>query len=181
VQIGIAILLFLVVITLAIDSIFGVVEAIVAGFVDLKKKYKNEFKVTLMVLAVCFLGGIPFTLGAGLYYLDILDHFVGGYLFMIVGFLECFVAAYLIGPEKIREWINGTTKNSKIGKWFHGVLYFIPIILGYVIIVALHAEIQAPYEGYPEWALNFIGRIPLAIVIVLAFVLGAKTRKMMKT
>ncbi len=176
-KILLAVLLFLVIITLAIDSIFGIVESISAGFLDLKKKYSHELHTTLSILLVCFLGGIPFMFGAGLYYLDILDHFVGGYLLVFIGFLECFVAAYLVGPEKIRGWINETNTTLKIGKTFNYLLYIIPIVLGYILFAVLGQEFKTPYEGYPAWALTWIGGVPLAMVIILSLIFGYLTSR----
>ncbi len=169
---GMAILLFLVVITLAIDSIMGSVESVTAGFMDLKQNKSGEFKLTLLVLSISFLGGLAIISGAGTFYMDILDHFVGGYIFMLVGVLECIVGAWLIDPEKIRLWINETSDTFHIGPWFNWALRLNVIVVGGIFTTAIIGEFQGPYGGYPAWALILFGGAPLVIMITGAFVLN---------
>ena len=176
-QIGFAVILFLTVITLAVDSIFAVVESVAAGFMDLAKNQKKEFRTTALILTISFLGGIPITLGAGLYYLDILDHFVGGYLFMLVGALECFVGAYMIGSDKVRGWINETATSLRIGKWFNVMFYLTPFVVGGIFIAAMIREFEGLYGGYPIWSLWLFGGLPLLVIFILAPILGRLTSK----
>jgi len=176
--IGFAVLLFLAVITLAIDSIFGMFELAVASFMDLKDKHEKEFKTFITLLVIIFLLGIPITLGSGLYYLDIMDHFITGYMFMIVGFLECFVAAYLVGPDKIRVWINNTATGLCIGKWFNIVIYCLPLVLGVLLAITFLNEIKEPYSDYPIWALISFGLVPLGIIFSISFLLYSKMKSM---
>jgi len=171
-QTGMGVLLFLVVITLAIDSIMGSVESVTAGFMDLRSHKGGEFKLTLMILGIAFLGGLAIISAAGTYYLDILDHFVGGYIFMLVGVLECVVGAWLVNPEKIRTWINETATGLHIGKWFNHALRLNVIVVGGIFLTAMYGEFQGPYGGYPAWALILFGGLPLAIMLVGAFVLS---------
>ncbi|MDX2360854.1 MAG: sodium-dependent transporter [Crocinitomicaceae bacterium] len=166
-----AVLLFLAVITLAIDSIFGMFEIAVASFMDLKKKHENEFFTFKIILAVTFVLGIPITFNAGLYYLDIMDHFITGYMFMIVGFLECFVVAYLVGPNKMRLWINTTANGLRIGKWFNIVIYTLPLLLGSLLVFTFKNELADLYGDYPLWAIVCFGIVPLAIICITSAVL----------
>ena len=171
-----AVLLFLAVITLAIDSIFGMFELSVASFMDLKKKHENELTTFKTIVAVTFVLGIPITLGSGLYYLDIMDHFITGYMFMVIGFLECCVVAYMVGPDKIRIWINNTADGIRIGKWFNVVIYCLPMLLGGLLLITFLNEIEATYGDYPGWAIISFGIAPLTIIFTLAALLHRKTR-----
>ncbi len=174
-----AVLLFLIVLTLAIDSIFGIVEIIAGTFHDLW--HKIPFFRTVSVLCVLLtLGSLPYIMGNGLYRLDITDHYVGGFLFMIVGMFETFVLAYIIGANTIRKWINETTKTFKIGKWFNVMLYIIPFVLGAIVSITLYKETQEVYGGYPLPYVIWWGFVPLAMVIVLSIVFGVITHRMMK-
>ncbi len=171
-----AVLLFLVVITLAIDSIIGVLEPVAGSFHDLfpKKKYS---KILSTVMIVTGLGAIPFLTGAGMYFLDITDHFVSGYFLLLTGMLETAVVAYWVGPEKIRKWIDETTSGCKIPRIFDYILYLTPILLAVLTGVTLYKEFQEPYGGYPMNYLLWAGIIPLALVIVLAFYFNNLQRK----
>lgn len=174
-KIFMAVLLFLVVITLAIDSVFGLVELTVGAFHDnFKLNYES---VLIRTLVITFIGSLPFMFGAGLYYLDILDHYVGGYLLMLIGMLEAAVIAYIVGPNKVRELIN--TKNSafKVGVWFDYLLYLIPILLLFILINVIQVELQGPYEGYPWFYQYAAGIVPLSVVVLLSIWFGLKTDK----
>ncbi len=163
-----AILLFLVVITLAIDSVIGIFEVIAGGFHDIFKK-TNYNKILLIIAVICGLGSLPFLTGAGLYFLDITDHFVSGYFLLLTGILETAIVAYWVGPKKIRNWINDTAKGCKIPRIFDYILYLTPIILAIMTGVTIYKEFQEPYGGYPMNYLIGGGIIPLLLVIVLAF------------
>lgn len=162
-----ATLLFLIVITLAVDSIIGTLEVVVGSFHDSFHKVKYSTVLTI-VLLITLLGATPFLMGSGLYLLDITDHFISGYSLLIVGILETSVVAYFIGPQKIRGWINETVTCWKIPRIFDYILYLLPIVLSALIIATFYVEIQKPYGGYPLNYLIWAGIIPLVSTIVLA-------------
>lgn len=162
-----AILLFLIVITLAVDSIIGLLEVVVGIFHDSFHKVKYSAILTI-VLLITLLGATPFLMGSGLYLLDITDHFISGYSLLIVGTMETAVVAYFIGPEKIRGWINETATSWKIPRIFNYILYVVPVLLSVLIIVTLYKELQEVYGGYPINYLIWVGVIPLVSTIVLA-------------
>jgi len=174
--IAFAVLLFLAIITLAIDSIFGMFEIAVASFMDLKKKHENEFSTLKIIVVVTFILGIPITVDSGLYYLDIMDHFITGYMFMIVGLLECFVVGYIVGPNKIRLWINNTAEGIRIGIWFNVVIYILPLLLGALLVVTFLNEITNLYGDYPLWAIVCFGIVPLVIICFTSVLLYRKMR-----
>lgn len=168
-KIGFAVLLFITVITLAVDSIFGMFELVTASFMDLREKHEKEFKTFVYIIGVAFILGIPICFGSGMYYLDILDHFITGYMLVIVGMLESAVVAYVVGPEKIRLWINETNTGLKIGKWFNVVLYILPIILLTLLIITLTNEVTTLYGGYPKEMILLLGIVPIILIIGLSF------------
>ncbi|MBT3348784.1 sodium-dependent transporter [bacterium] len=174
-----AVLLFLVVITLAIDSIFGIFEIIVGSFHDFWKK-TNYFRTACWIAVIIAIGSLPFLTGAGMYFLDITDHFVTGYGVLFVGMLETFVLAYLVGAEKVRGWINHTATNLKIGKWFNCVLYAAPVFIAFLISVTLREEVSQIYGGYPiEYVVGF-GFLPLVLIFVFAIIFGIFTHRKFK-
>lgn len=177
--IAFAVMLFLVVITLAIDSIFGILEIIAGGLHDFWHKTKY-WRIVVCLCVIGVLGALPYLTGAGLYFLDITDHYIGGFIFLIMGLLETLVLGYVIGANKIRKWINHTSKGLNIGKWFNVVLYATPFILGFLVSVTLYQETQEIYGGYPiEYIIGF-GFVPLGLVLILSIIFGIKTTHMFK-
>ena len=174
-----AVLLFLVVVTLAIDSIFGIIEVIAGAFHDLYHKIKYS-RLILIISVLLILGSLPYLTGAGLYFLDITDHFIGGYMFLLVGLLETLVLAYVIGADEIRSWINHTNKGFKIGKWFNIMLYIIPLLCAFLLSVTLYKETQEVYGGYPFSYIVWWGFIPLGLVLALSILFGVITHRKMK-
>jgi len=170
-----AILLFLIVITLAIDSIFGVMEVATGAFHDLRKKGTKYINTLIKVIILCVVGALPFLFAGGMYYLDIIDHFVGGYCLMFVGMLETVVLAYFLKPNDLRLEINKTS-SWKIPKFFNIVLMITPIILGALIITSLITEMKELYGGYPLSYIIGFGFVPLALVIIFALGFGIWTK-----
>ncbi|MCF7846881.1 MAG: sodium-dependent transporter [Candidatus Gracilibacteria bacterium] len=174
-----AVLLFLVVITLAIDSIFGVLEVVVGTLHDLWHKVRY-LKVMAWACLILALGSLPYLTGAGLYYLDITDHYIGTYGLLIVGMLETALLAYWVGPEKIRKWLNHTEKGLKVPRIFNVLLYIIPLVLAFLLGGTLYAEWSQTYGGYPMEYIIKWGFVPLGVVIVLSIIFGRLTFQQIK-
>lgn len=164
---------FLMLITLAIDSAFSLVEAVAAGFMD--KFGARRLKVNLSVGLVAFLIGIIFTSNAGLNWLDILDYFMNGFGLAVVGLLQCIVIGYFYGPNKIREHVNSISEFS-IGKWWDLMIRIVvPIVLALLILNEIADRIKSAYGNFPRWA-EFCGGWIVVIVLLTASILMARTR-----
>lgn len=161
-----AILLFVIFFFLAIDSIFGILEAIVGSFNDMfGTGEKTYFSILWKVILILILFSVPYLFGAGLYYLDIIDHFISTFMLLLVGILESSVIAYFVGPHKIRQWINEHSTSFRIPAFFDTLLQIIPIILSILFINALYKETQSWYEGYPVEYIILFGFFPLALIL----------------
>ncbi|MGQ9603262.1 MAG: sodium-dependent transporter [bacterium] len=168
------IVFFLMLITLAIDSAFSLVEAVAAGFMD--KFGARRLKVNLSVGLVAFLIGLIFTSNAGLNWLDILDYFMNGFGLAVVGLLQCIVIGYFYGPNKIREHVNPISEFS-IGKWWDLMIRIVvPIVLALLILNEIADRIKSAYGNYPRWA-EFCGGWIVVIVLLTASILVARTRE----
>ncbi|NOZ43701.1 MAG: hypothetical protein GXP45_00745 [bacterium] len=60
-RIGFAVLLFSVVITLALSSIFAFVEVITGAFLELEKKKKHYMRILIALLILVFSGTLIFS------------------------------------------------------------------------------------------------------------------------
>ena len=162
---------FLTLLTLGIDSAFSIVEGVVAGVRDKWRISQNG-----AAAGFCFFGllvGILFTTGAGLYWLDIVDHWMNNYGLVVIGFLECIAIGWFYGTKKLRDYVNEVS-DFRIGWWWDLTIKWItPLVLGWALVANAVEEFKTPYESYPTWALIAGGWSVVALIIVVAAVLTA--------
>lgn len=164
------VLFFLMLLTLAIDSAFSLVEAIVAGLMD--KFGWNRKKTNIGVAVLAFIFGIIYTTGAGLYWLDIVDHFMNFFGLFIVGFLEATIVAYIIKPEILRIYANRQSY-IKVGKWWISMIkYVVPIVAIILLFFSLKDAMLKHYGGYKSLALFLGGWLVLIIAFTVAILLS---------
>ena len=162
---------FLTLLTLGIDSAFSIVEGVVAGIRDKWKVSQNAAAGGFCVFG--FLVGLVFTTGAGLYWLDIVDHWMNNYGLVVIGFLECIAVGWFYGTGRLKSYINEVS-DFKIGWWWDLFIRWItPLALGWALVANVVEEIRVPYEGYPTWALIVGGWGVVALIIIAAAVMTA--------
>ena len=121
-------------ITLAIDSLFSIIEGISTAVSD---KFKLSKKKT--TLTICIIEGIIsliYVTGAGLAVLDIVDYFINSYTLIITGVLEMIAAGWLFKTTKILDELNRNTGKFKMPTW-----WFLPSIkfISSVVLMGLFA------------------------------------------
>ncbi len=144
-------------ITLAIDSLFSMVEGASTAISD--KFHLNKKKTTL---ALCINEGIAsliFVTGAGVAILDTVDYFINSYTLIMTGVAEMITAGWFFKTTKILDEINRNTGKFKAPSW-----WFIPsiriispaVLIGLIIwnIITLlkSGGIYGAADGYPLWA-----------------------------
>jgi len=163
-----AVLFFIMLLTLAIDSAFSLVEAASTVICDNYSHLRKQ-DVSFYVCAAGFIAGIIFTTFAGMYYLDITDHFIAHYGLIVAGLLEIFAVSFFYGIEKLRGYINEVS-DIKIGRWWSiSILYIIPVLLTALLVSSFIRDIKAPYENYPKWAIVCFGWGMLLVVFLAGF------------
>jgi len=161
-------LFFLMLITLGIDSAFSLVEAGVAGITD-KWGLKKRWKINISFGIIAFLIGLFYTTRAGIYWIDIMDHFMNFGL-IIRALIECIILGYLFKLKVLRDHCN-LFSEVKLGAWWDIFIKFvIPVALTVMIVYELIERANAPYEGYPRGA-EFWGWIFLIIFFVASLIL----------
>lgn len=169
-----AVLFFLTLLMLGIDSAFSLVEAVNTSLKDSKERWSRT-SIAFTVCSVCFVLGIIFVTNAGLYFLDVVDHFITNYGLVSVGIFEAVAIGWFFGAERTRSYINQVSKR-KVGKWWNvSIKYVIPIVLTFLLVWQAIQDIQNPYGGYPMWALT-IGWIVAFLPIVLILLFTMKGR-----
>jgi len=172
------VLFFIMLLTLAIDSAFSLVEAVVAGFMETFAIHRT--KINLIVGGIAFIIAILFTTRAGLYWLDLVDHYMTFFGLFTVAFLESIAVGWFFDTERLRQRINEHSL-VHIGKWWNvAVKIVIPLIALVLLVISVIGIIQKPYGGYPRMAELLGGWIPLVLVIIIGILLGNITRKILR-
>jgi NSS family neurotransmitter:Na+ symporter len=140
---------FLCLFVAGMSSSISILEAFTSAVVD---KFNVSRKKTVNWLCLSgFLGSIIFATKGGLFWLDIVDHFLTHYGLVAVGVLECVLVGWLFSLDTIKEHVNSVS-TFKLGvKWDVLIRFFIPIALGLILITDLTGELSEPYGGY-SWA-----------------------------
>lgn len=168
-------LFFLTLLLLGIDSAFSLLETVSAAISD--KFDVSRVESTTIVAVVSFVLGLPFVTGAGLMWLDIVDHVVMSYLITTIGIAECLAVGYVMGIKAFAGEVNEHAE-IRLGPTF-GVMVWVvtPLVLTTSLVLSVVKEFQSPYEGYPVAALAAIGGGTLILVGAGAAVLGSVKTK----
>jgi len=175
-----SIFFFLILLTLGIGSAFSIVEAVNTTIAD---RYENPNRpmIAFFVCLISFLLGTLFVTGAGVYFLDIVDHFAVNYGLITAGLLESIAVGWIYGAKKMRTYINNTC-GCNIGPWWDYIIKFVvPIALIVLLGLQLYQDLTVPYGGYPAWALA-IGWSAFLIPLILSIIysLIGKEKKIYK-
>jgi len=173
-------------ITLAIDSLFSIVEGASTAISD-KFKLKRK-KTTLTLVIIYFIVGLFFCTGAGLAWLDIVDNFVNSYTLVLTGVLEAVAVGWFFKTSKVLTEVNKNTKKFKMPKaWFEiSIKIIIPIILfalfvWNLITLFMGGGIYGKADGYSLTA-NLIGGWLLIVLSILSgFIVKLIVRRKTRT
>jgi len=139
---------FLVLILAGLSSAISIMEAFAAGIMDKFGLRRKDIMTMLCVFG--FLGSLLFTHNTGLFWLDIVDHFLNMYGLLVVGFLECVVLGWFYKTSKLGNHLTETSGISRlvVGSWVFLIRVVCPAVLGILIAFSIHEELTAPYYGY---------------------------------
>ncbi|MCT4631947.1 MAG: sodium-dependent transporter [Firmicutes bacterium] len=159
---------FLCLIFAGLSSSMSIMEVVVSSIND---KYNTSRKKTLTVMTIIgFVISLIFVTGAGLYILDIVDHFVNTYAIAVAGLIEIVALSYLVNLDELRGYANGMSDFS-VGKWWIFTLkYLTPIMLAIMFAFNTYIDFTKGYEGYPTKALMVYGVGTLVFIVLGALV-----------
>ncbi len=153
-----------------LSSSVSIIEAFTSATVDKFGWDRKQVVTTISVLGL--LGGLIFTAQGGLFWLDIVDHFVTHYGLVVVGLFEALLVGWIVQAETLRRHINAVS-DMKLGSWWSFLIkFFVPFVLITVLGFDMIGEIKTPYENYSWKALVFIGVDWLLITFLIALVLS---------
>jgi neurotransmitter:Na+ symporter, NSS family len=163
-------LFFLVLIIAGISSAISLTEAFTCSLCD---KFSLSRKRTVTWLCVIGLAGsVIFTTHAGIYILDIVDHFVNAYALILGGILECVLVGWMLKASVMRKHIFAVSGRRIWPVWDVAICFVTPIMLMVILMIALHQEFSKAYEGYPVGALLLFGGGILLLSRLGAFALS---------
>ncbi|MCW8815271.1 MAG: sodium-dependent transporter, partial [Chlorobium sp.] len=133
-------MLFFLSLTVAgISSSISIVEAFVSGAED--KFGINRKMLSTVLCFLGFVGGIIFTTNGGLFWLDIVDHFINNYGLVVAGLLECIVVGWFFNIDIIRKHLNKVSK-IQLGTWWNWVIKLcLPLFLSVILLNQLVREL----------------------------------------
>lgn len=174
---------YLMLITLAIDSAFSIVEGISASVSD--KFHITPKRVTIAVCSIAGLISLVYCSQAGLAWLDIVDNWTNQINLIIIGVLECVAVGWAFDLKKVHAEINRNTKNVKAPYWWFAssVKVVSPLLLVALFVwnmIVLFSKNGGSYGGYPIWAQVIAGWIVSGLVFISGFIAKAVVNNMKK-
>uniref|UniRef100_UPI00398F2DF2 sodium- and chloride-dependent neutral and basic amino acid transporter B(0+)-like n=1 Tax=Pristiophorus japonicus TaxID=55135 RepID=UPI00398F2DF2 len=154
-----SILFFFMLVTLGLDSQFVAVEAIITTLLDQFPKFlrsKRLYLTTGVCLVFYFLSLVCVT-QAGIYWINLIDHFCAGWGLIFAALLELIGLSWIYGVNRFIKDIEMMIgeKNWLFWLWWRACWLFIsPCLLAVILIWSL-ATFSPPTYGsveYPIWA-----------------------------
>ncbi len=153
-----------------LSSAISILEAFTSGVVD-----KFHYPRTAVVSVLCitgFAGSIIFTTQGGLFWIDIVDHFINQYGLVLAGLLECILIGWVYKTKRLRDHIDHASTTKISWCWDYVIKIVIPAVLIVLLVNSLIQEFAAPYEGYPVLSLILLGRDWLLITVFFAVLIS---------
>ncbi|MBN1591788.1 MAG: sodium-dependent transporter [Candidatus Coatesbacteria bacterium] len=177
-----ALLFFSCLLVAGLSSSISILEGFGSGLMDKFGFSRRKTVTTLCVIG--FLGGLIYCTGAGLFWLDIVDHFIMNYGAVPLAVIECIVFGWLIkgvvknkrakGAEFLMMHINDVSDRKIRSWWVWIVKIVIPGILSIITLIGLYNILTKGYEGYPVSALLGIGVGAILIFLIIALCIAFK-------
>ncbi|KAM4663387.1 uncharacterized protein O3C94_011618 [Discoglossus pictus] len=154
-------LFFCMLLTLGLDSQFAVIETVTTAIQDAfpQAMKKLRIPITTAVCVVLFLLGIPCVTQAGIYWVNLIDSFCGGWGLLIAAVLELVGLIWIYGGHNVIADIE-----MMIGKkhwifwlWWRACWYFIsPVLLTVIFIWSLVTFTPPRYGSIetPAWGIG---------------------------
>jgi len=128
-------------------------------------------KIMGIVCAIGLCASSIFATGAGLYILDIVDHFINNWGLVSVGIAQAFVVGWILKTSYIHQQAiqDSYFKRFFFGKFWIFCMKSIPFLMAWSLIQSTYTIITDGYEGYPTIALLLYGVLVIAVCAAFAF------------
>lgn len=165
------VIFYLMLVTLAIDSAFSIIEGVSASIAD--KFHANPRKVTKVLCIIAAILSLLYATRAGLAWVDIVDNWTNQINLILIGILECVAIGWCFNLDKVLQQVNRNTKKFRIPRiWFRlSIRYFSTIALCILFIWNLYnlLAIKGGHYGYALWAECLGGWFVSILVFISGF------------
>ncbi|XP_063791753.1 sodium- and chloride-dependent neutral and basic amino acid transporter B(0+)-like [Pseudophryne corroboree] len=155
-----SILFFCMLLTLGLDSQFALIETLTTTIQDVFPKFMKKMRIplTAAICSVLFLLGLPCVTQAGIYWVNLIDSFCGGWALLFAAVLELVAVIWVYGGNRVIldiEMMIGK-KHWIFWLWWRACWYFVsPVLLAVILVWSLITYEASTYGGvvYPKWAI----------------------------
>lgn len=154
-----ALIFFMMLLTLGLDSSFGGSEAIITALSDeFPKIGRNREIFVAGLFSLYFVVGLASCTQGGFYFFQLLDRYAAGYSILIAVFFEAIAVSWIYGVERFCEDIRDMIGFAPGIYWRVCWKFIAPLFLLFIIIYGLIGYQPLSYEDYvyPGWA-NTLG------------------------
>lgn len=168
-----ALIFFMMLLTLGLDSSFGGSEAIITALSDEFPKIGRNRKVFVACLfSLYFVVGILSCTQGGFFYFQLLDRYAAGYSILLAVLFESIAVSWIYGVDRFCNDIKDMV-GFKPGIYWRVCWKFVaPLFLLFIIIYGLMGYVPLRYEDYeyPAWANNVGWAIAGSSMAMIPFV-----------
>uniref|UniRef100_A0AAY4ESA7 Transporter n=1 Tax=Denticeps clupeoides TaxID=299321 RepID=A0AAY4ESA7_9TELE len=154
-----AVIFFIMLLTLGIDSAMGGMESVITGLIDeFKFLHKHRELFTLFIVVSTFLISLFCVTNGGIYVFTLLDHYAAGTSILFGVLIEAIGIAWLYGVDRFSDDIQEMIGQRPGLYWRLCWKFVSPCFLLFMVVVSF-ATFNPPKYGtyvFPMWA-NMIG------------------------
>ncbi|KAK6172241.1 hypothetical protein SNE40_015946 [Patella caerulea] len=172
-----AVLFFLMLLTIGLDSMFGMFETFLSGAMDEFPHLLRNKKliVTAVACFVEFVLGLPCISQGGIYVLQIMDWYCASFSLMLISLTECLVVSWVYGADRFMKDIELMIGYQPHRIWVYSWKYTTPAVIVFIwlfSVITLGPVTYGDYE-YPKWAvlcgwlLGVCSVVPIPLCMVL--------------
>ncbi|XP_070791442.1 sodium- and chloride-dependent glycine transporter 2 [Pituophis catenifer annectens] len=164
-----AIIFFLMLLTLGLDTMFATIETIVTSVSDEFPKYLRTHK-PLFTLGCCisfFIMGFPMITQGGMYMLQLVDTYAASYSLVIIAIFELVGISYIYGLQRFCEDIEMMIGFQPNKFWRVCWAFVTPTILTFILSFSFYQWEPMTYGTYhyPGWSM-ILGWLMLACSVI---------------
>ncbi|XP_058256492.1 sodium- and chloride-dependent glycine transporter 2 [Hemibagrus wyckioides] len=152
-----AIIFFLMLLTLGLDTMFATIETIVTSVADEFPKYLRKHKplFTLVCCVSFYILGFPMITENGMYMLQLVDTYAASYSLVIIAIFELIGVSYIYGLQRFCEDIEMMIGFQPNRFWRMCWAFVTPTILTFILGLSLYQWKVMTYEDYtyPTWSM----------------------------
>ncbi|XP_029438324.1 sodium- and chloride-dependent glycine transporter 2 [Rhinatrema bivittatum] len=164
-----AIIFFLMLLTLGLDTMFATIETIVTSVADEFPKYLRTHKplFTLVCCVAFYIMGFPMITQGGIYMLQLVDTYAASYSLVIIAIFELVGISYIYGLQRFCEDIEMMIGFQPSKFWKICWAFVTPTILTFILCFSFYQWEPMTYGTYhyPTWSM-VLGWLMLACSVI---------------